>query len=92
VKALAAWVVVLAAGNAAAQDTHERVQALIAAALAQTHQPVTYDGRYRQIPYPGGDVPATMGVCTDLVIRAYRAIGVDLQQRVHEDMTRAFAA
>jgi uncharacterized protein YijF (DUF1287 family) len=37
-------------------------------------------------------VPADVGVCTDLVVRAYRAVGVDLQQRVHEDMTRAFGA
>lgn len=63
----------------------------MAAALAQTRTAVTYDGRYRTIPYPNGDVPATIGVCTDVVIRAYRAIGVDLQQRVHEDMARAFA-
>lgn len=44
-----------------------------------------YDGAYLSIPYPGGDVPRTQGVCTDVVIRAYRAIGQDLQQLVHED-------
>jgi uncharacterized protein YijF (DUF1287 family) len=64
---------------------------LIAAAVEQTRHPVRYDGSYRRIPYPGGDVPADVGVCTDLVIRAYRAVGVDLQQRVHEDMRAAFA-
>jgi uncharacterized protein YijF (DUF1287 family) len=68
------------------------VQQVIAAAVAQTGRPARYDGSYRRIPYPGGDVPAGVGVCTDVVIRAYRAAGVDLQQRVHEDMTRAFAA
>jgi uncharacterized protein YijF (DUF1287 family) len=68
------------------------VRQSLAAAVAQTSQPTRYDGTYRRIPYPGGDVPADVGVCTDVLIRAYRAAGVDLQQRVHEDMTRAFAA
>ena len=63
---------------------------LVAAAVAQTRSSVTYDGSYRRIPYPGGDVPETIGVCTDVVIRAYRRAGVDLQVKVHEDMTRAF--
>lgn len=65
-------------------------QTLIQAAVAQTATPVTYDGSYRRIPYPGGDVPASIGVCTDLIVRAYRAVGVDLQARVHEDMNAAF--
>ncbi len=67
-------------------------QRLVAAALARTRHAVTYDGAYRRIPYPGGDVSARTGVCTDVVIRAYRAgLGIDLQRRVHEDMRRAFA-
>jgi len=65
---------------------------LIRAAVAQTASRVTYDGSYRRIAYPGGDVPAHIGVCTDLIVRAYRAVGVDLQVRVHEDMSAAFAA
>jgi uncharacterized protein YijF (DUF1287 family) len=66
---------------------------LVAAAIAQTTGPrVTYDGAYRRIPYPGGDVPETIGVCTDVVIRAYRRIGVDLQVKVHEDMAKSFRA
>jgi len=65
---------------------------LVAAAIAQTHARVSYDGSYRRIPYPGGDVPETIGVCTDVVIRAYRRIGIDLQVKVHEDMARAFAS
>jgi uncharacterized protein YijF (DUF1287 family) len=68
------------------------VPRVIAAAVAQTTRPVRYDGAYRRIPYPMGDVPADVGVCTDVVIRAYRAIGLDLQQRVHEDMRGAFAS
>jgi uncharacterized protein YijF (DUF1287 family) len=78
---------------AAAQTPEETAAArLVAAAVAQTSQRVTYDGSYRRIPYPGGDVPAHIGVCTDVVIRAYRVLGVDLQQRVHEDMRAAFRA
>jgi len=68
-----------------------KVAALVEAAIAQTQRRVTYDGSYRRIAYPNGDVPADVGVCTDVVIRAYRAIGLDLQQRVHEDMRTAFA-
>lgn len=51
-----------------------------------------YDGRYVRIAYPGGDVPLDRGVCTDVIVRAYRHAGVDLQVRVHEDMKRNFAA
>ncbi len=68
------------------------VARLVAAAVAQTTRPARYDGAYRRIPYPMGDVPPDVGVCTDVVIRAYRAVGVDLQQRVHEDMRAAFGA
>ncbi|MEZ5536994.1 MAG: DUF1287 domain-containing protein [Thiolinea sp.] len=60
------------------------------AAIARTYQRVRYDGRYIPISYPMGDVPASIGVCTDTVIRSYRRLGIDLQQLVHEDMSRAF--
>jgi uncharacterized protein YijF (DUF1287 family) len=63
---------------------------LVNAAREQTLSPVTYDGSYRRIPYPMGDVPADRGVCTDVVIRAYRTIGIDLQVLVHEDMLANF--
>jgi hypothetical protein len=62
----------------------------VAAAIERTTHRVTYDGRYRRIPYPNGDVPNDVGVCTDVVIRSYRSVGVDLQERVHEDMRAAF--
>jgi len=81
--------------SAGAQPSHASgsfTKRLIGAAVAQTTSRVTYDGSYRRIAYPGGDVPAHIGVCTDLIVRAYRAVGVDLQVRVHEDMTAAFAA
>lgn len=55
-------------------------------ALELTKQQVTYDPRYFSIDYPNGDVPSDKGVCTDVIIRAYRKMGVDLQKEVHEDM------
>ncbi len=65
---------------------------LVKAAKERTNHHVTYDGKYRSIPYPMGDVPDGIGVCTDVVIRAYRKLGIDLQQLVHEDMQAHFAA
>ena len=65
---------------------------LAAAALARTHVAVIYDGSYQKIAYPNGDVPDKRGVCTDVVIRSYRALGVDLQALVHRDMQSNFAA
>lgn len=67
-------------------------QKLSVAAIERTKQDVRYDGRYISIAYPGGDVPANIGVCTDVVIRAYRALGHDLQKLVHEDMKANFHA
>lgn len=66
-------------------------QRLLSAARARTRVRVTYDGGYRRIPYPMGDVPDHIGVCTDLIIRSYRALGIDLQQQVHEDMKKNFS-
>jgi len=54
----------------------------------QTTQDVTYDGSYRIIDYPNGDVPADIGVCTDVIIRAYRYVNVDLQELVHESVKK----
>jgi uncharacterized protein YijF (DUF1287 family) len=65
---------------------------LSAAALALTRQRVVYDPSYFRIDYPNGDVPADRGVCTDVVIRAYRKLGIDLQQKIHEDMKGNFNA
>lgn len=72
-----------------AQDAFYTRLALAAEAL--TMQKVTYDPAYYVIAYPNGDVPADKGVCTDVVIRAYRKLGIDLQQLVHEDMHKNFA-
>src|SRR5947209_8458559 len=65
---------------------------LVEAAVERTSHQVRYDASYFVIDYPGGDVPAEVGVCTDEVIRSYRAVGVDLQKEVHEDMGRDFSA
>ncbi|UNY99840.1 DUF1287 domain-containing protein [Zhouia spongiae] len=59
-------------------------------ALELTRQKVTYDPSYFSIDYPNGDVPSDKGVCTDVIIRAYRKLGVDLQKLVHEDMKANF--
>ena len=67
------------------------VDAFNAAAISLTRDLVRYDGSYFKLPYPGGDVPAHLGVCTDVVIRAYRKVGIDLQQLVHEDMQAHFS-
>lgn len=57
---------------------------LVAAARAQRAVPVIYDPAYRKLEYPMGDVPWYIGVCTDVIVRAYRQLGIDLQQLVHE--------
>ncbi|MBD1557965.1 DUF1287 domain-containing protein [Vibrio sp. S9_S30] len=59
---------------------------LVEAAMERTEHFVMYDGSYVSIPYPNGDVAANKGVCTDVIIRSYRTLGVDLQKQVHEDM------
>lgn len=74
----------------AEQATATFAQRLSDAALALTRQQVVYDPSYFSIPYPNGDVPAGKGVCTDVIIRSYRSLGIDLQQRVHEDMKSHF--
>ncbi|HEV7242493.1 MAG TPA: DUF1287 domain-containing protein [Thermoanaerobaculia bacterium] len=70
-----------------------RVDALvITGAKKQVGVTLGYDGSYRRIGYPNGDVPRETGVCTDVIIRAYRHVGVDLQVLVHEDMKAHFSS
>jgi uncharacterized protein len=61
------------------------------AAIELTKDRVVYDPSYFRLDYPMGDVPSDRGVCTDVVIRAYRKLGIDLQQLVHEDMKANFS-
>ena len=68
------------------------VTAFLAAAQAQIGQTLAYDPAYTALAYPGGDVPLERGVCSDVVIRAFRAVGIDLQKEVQLDMRRTFSA
>ncbi len=81
-----------ASGVPADEPAGAFASSLSAAAIERTSHRVVYDGSYRRIPYPGGDVPDGIGVCTDLVIRSYRPLGIDLQQVIHEDMLANFQA
>lgn len=69
-----------------------QVRKVVDSAKDQTRVTKSYDPSYVRIAYPGGDVPLHTGACSDVVIRAFRAAGVDLQREVHEDMVRAFSA
>jgi uncharacterized protein len=69
-----------------------KIQKIIANAIEQSKITHSYDPAYIKLAYPGGDVPMSTGVCTDVVIRAFRAVNIDLQQEVHQDMQRNFAA
>lgn len=87
-RGLAAWIGVLimalAASPAASAGGAGFGEKLVAAARKQTWIPVIYNPAYVKIDYPNGDVPWYFGVCTDVVVRAYRALGIDLQVMVHE--------
>ena len=84
--------ILLADHSDSAARQEQFLRSLVTAAVERTHHVVRYDPAYIRIPYPGGDVPADTGVCTDEIIRAYRAVGVDLQKEVHEDMVHNFSA
>ena len=88
--ALAALAVAALQAGVAAQQPPAQARALASAAQRQVGVTVSYDPAYRRLAYPGGDVPLDRGVCSDVVIRAFRAIGVDLQAEVHADMRRNF--
>lgn len=92
---LMAPLVVATAGQSQPSEAVRRQQFtrdLVSAALERPKHEVKYDPGYVGIAYPGGDVPAGSGVCTDEIIRIYRAVGVDLQKEVHEDIVRDFSA
>lgn len=67
------------------------LEKLNAAAIEQTTYTNSYDPSYVKLDYPNGDVPKETGVCADVVVRAFRSAGIDLQKELHEDMTRSFA-
>lgn len=82
------FVLLLLPALSTAQESYFHQLADSAATLSKDQ--VTYDPSYFSIKYPNGDVPKGKGVCTDVVIRAYRKMGVDLQKEVHEDMKANF--
>ena len=75
-----------------AQPSEPLPKRLVESGYAQIGVTLAYDPSYRQISFPGGDVPLTVGVCSDVVIRAYRGAGIDLQALVNQDMRRDFPA
>jgi uncharacterized protein len=89
VRSWLAALLIIASIHAAHADP---VAALVAAARDQVGRTLIYDPRYEKLAYPMGDVPIERGVCTDVVIRAFRGLGIDLQALVYEDMKQNFKA
>jgi uncharacterized protein YijF (DUF1287 family) len=91
--ALAALVSTVAAGEQPSLPLSAPASLLVAAARAQVGITTIYDPAFIKLAYPGGDLPRERGVCTDVIVRAYRdAFGIDLQQLVHADMLASFAS
>ncbi len=91
--AVLAGLLCLGAGAAqAGAPTPRQVAQVVAGAVEQTGYTRLYDPAYVQLAYPGGDPPPDRGVCSDVVVRAFRRAGVDLQKDIHVDMARHFAA
>jgi len=85
------WWVVLALAPSIGYSQQDFYRQLAQSATTLTQNNVTYDPAYYKISYPGGDIPEDRGVCTDVIIRAYRKMGIDLQKEVHEDMRKHFS-
>ena len=89
-----------AAGQAAAVETLTRrpvsdtpqIKRIVDSAIEQTRLTFEYDPSYAKLDYPNGDVPIQRGVCADVIVRAFRNAGIDLQKEVHQDMTRNFSS
>ena len=75
-----------------AEESPADLRRIIESAHEQVGVTLYYDPSYSAIPFPGGDVPMVRGVCTDVIIRAFRSVGVDLQLLVNQDMRKAFSA
>lgn len=87
---LATWLALASAFASVAQSQTDLGARILAAARSQIGVTTAYDPAYVSLKYPGGDVPLKTGVCSDVVIRALRRVGVDLQKEVHEDMSAHF--
>jgi uncharacterized protein YijF (DUF1287 family) len=75
-----------------ASNASPQLKQFVDAAIEQTKVTTGYDPAYVGIAYPGGDVAPETGVCSDVVVRAFRKTGLDLQKELHEDMGRAWSA
>ena len=94
-RTISIWAICLAVISSSAgwaEEPPSDLHRVIYSAYAQVGVTLLYDPAYVSLPFPGGDVPIDRGVCTDVVIRAYRGIGVDLQLLVNQDMRKAFPA
>jgi len=69
-----------------------QIKRTVDSAIDQTQYTTEYDPAYARLEYPGGDLPRERGVCADVIVRALRSVGVDLQKEIHEDMAQHFAA
>lgn len=78
------------AGQAPPGQKLSRIGLVLEGAFQQVGKTVIYDGSYQRISFPGGDVPLERGVCSDVLVRAYRHAGLDLQRLVNQDMSRKF--
>jgi uncharacterized protein len=74
------------------QNASPQLKPLLASAIEQTEITTGYDPAYVSLDYPGGDVSPETGVCSDVIVRAFRKAGIDLQKEVHEDMRAAWSA
>lgn len=90
IKSLTAFVLLLLFLNFSGSAQDNFYSRLSLAAIELTKTRVSYDPAYFVMKYPNGDVPSDKGVCTDVIIRAYRQLGIDLQKEVHEDMSANF--
>jgi uncharacterized protein YijF (DUF1287 family) len=91
-RVLATCLLLMSSSPCRAEEPSSELQRIIQSAYAQVGVTLRYDPSYVSIPFPGGDVPVDRGVCTDVIIRAYRSIGVDLQVLVNQDMRKVFTA
>jgi uncharacterized protein YijF (DUF1287 family) len=87
---LGVLLVLSAAPSPLGEGASKKARALAESAMGQVGVTTQYDPAYEKLPYPNGDVPAERGVCTDVVVRAFRTLGLDLQKELHVDMSAHF--
>lgn len=78
------------AGLVPEAQTSSRISRVLEGAYQQVGRTTIYDGSYRRLSFPGGDIPIERGVCSDVLVRAYRHAGLDLQLLVNQDMSGGF--